>query len=88
MTTASARRAPLPVARLAALLLLGAASPALAKEQPKGKPLEHQGYFATYPTGLRSLLGHEVIMVVGDAKVVGPQLKDSGFEAELVKSTP
>jgi zinc protease len=33
----------------------------------------------------RSLLGHEVIMVVGDARVVGPQLKDSGFEAELVK---
>jgi zinc protease len=36
----------------------------------------------------RSLLGHEVIMVVGDAKVVGPQLKDSGFDAELVKASP
>jgi zinc protease len=33
----------------------------------------------------RALLGREVIMVIGDAKVVGPQLKDAGFDAELVK---
>jgi predicted Zn-dependent peptidase len=36
----------------------------------------------------RSLLGHEVILVVGDARVVGPQLKDSGFDAELVRPAP
>jgi zinc protease len=34
----------------------------------------------------KSLLGHEIIMVVGDAKVVGPQLKDSGFDFEQVKA--
>ena len=56
MTTARPRtpRAPLRAARLLALALsLGATLPALAKEKPVGKPVEHQGYFATYPTGLR-----------------------------------
>jgi predicted Zn-dependent peptidase len=33
----------------------------------------------------RSLLGHEVVLVVGDAKAVGPQLKATGFDYELVK---
>jgi zinc protease len=50
----SAPRAPHHAAHLLALALsLAAAVPALAKEKPVGKPVEHQGYFATYPTGLR-----------------------------------
>jgi zinc protease len=36
----------------------------------------------------RVLLGREVVLVVGDARVVMPQLKDAGFEAELLKATP
>jgi predicted Zn-dependent peptidase len=34
----------------------------------------------------KALLGHEIIMVVGDAKVVGPQLKEAGFDFEPVKA--
>jgi zinc protease len=33
----------------------------------------------------KALLGHEIIMVVGDANVVGPQLKEAGFDFERVK---
>jgi zinc protease len=36
----------------------------------------------------KALLGHEITMVVGDAKVVGPQLKEAGFDYEPVKAAP
>jgi zinc protease len=36
----------------------------------------------------RALLGREIIMVIGDARVVGPQLKEAGFDYEPVKGTP
>jgi zinc protease len=35
-----------------------------------------------------TLVGHEVVVVVGDAAVVGPQLKDSGFDFELLPEAP
>jgi zinc protease len=40
---------------------------------------------ARVQTLARSLLGHEIVMVVGDARVVGPQLKDAGFDYQLLK---
>jgi zinc protease len=36
----------------------------------------------------KALLGREITMVVGDAKVVGPQLKEAGFDFEPVKAGP
>lgn len=72
-------------------------SSALREQAFRGLPADHWERKAASIASLtpariqalaRSLLGHEVIMVVGDAKVVGPQLKETGFEAELVKGTP
>ena len=67
---------------------------ALATSAARGLPPDHWEKHAASIASLtpariqalaRSLLGREIIMVAGDAKVVGPQLKDAGFEAELVR---
>ncbi len=66
---------------------------ALATSAAQGLPPDHWERHAASIVSLtsariqglaRSLLGREVILVVGDARVVGPQLQDAGFDAELV----
>jgi zinc protease len=70
------------------------ASRALATLAARGLPPDHWERHAASIASLssarvqalaRSLLGHEIVMVVGDASVVGPQLKANGFDYELLK---
>jgi predicted Zn-dependent peptidase len=70
-------------------------SSALREQAFRGLPADHWEKKAASIAALspariqalaKALLGHEVIVVVGDAKVVGPQLEDAGFDFEPVKA--
>jgi zinc protease len=70
-------------------------SNALKEQAFRGLPADHWERKAAAIASLtpariqataKALLGHEIIVVVGDAKVVGPQLKETGFDFERVKA--
>lgn len=72
-------------------------SDALREQAFRGLPADHWEKKAAAIASLsaariqavaKALLGQEVILVVGDAKVLGPQLKATGFDFEPVKSAP